>query len=108
MTIKINESAHQLVIDFIGEIDHHSAKKVLLQLDLYLQKKTPAKTVFNFERVDFMDSSGIAIILRGYKLTREYDGIFQIVNAQAQPFKVMQAAGLSRIVNIKTAEPNRV
>ena len=104
MTIKITENESEMTIEFMGEIDHHSAKKVLTQIDLYLQKKLPPKTIFDFSQVTFMDSSGIAIVLKGYKVTKEYDGIFHVINVPSQAFKVMKAAGLNRIINILTTE----
>ena len=104
MTIKLTETDTEMTIEFMGEIDHHSAKKVLLQIDLYLQKKLPPKTTFDFSQVTFMDSSGIAIVLKGYKVTKEYDGIFHVINVPPQAYKVMKAAGLNRIINILTTE----
>jgi len=50
-----------------------------------------------------MDSSGIALILRLYKQMRESGGELCVENPQRQPHKVIEAAGIDRVVRILTA-----
>ena len=46
----------------------------------------------------FMDSSGIAVLLRAYRRLGELGGTMCLANVPAQAAKVLRAAGLERII----------
>ena len=48
-----------------GELDHHGAQGLLLRLEQDIQKALPMALILDFTDVTFMDSSGIAVALRG-------------------------------------------
>ena len=52
--------------------------------------------------VGFMDSSGIAVVLRTWKRLREYGGAMRLVHVPPQPAKVLKAAGVDRLVPWET------
>lgn len=59
-----NESNRVLTIKFSGEIDHHSCLEIAKKTDDVIRKYLPQKLMFDFENVNFMDSSGIGMMLR--------------------------------------------
>ena len=83
-----------------GELDHHSARETLGGILRALDDYMPRNCVLDLSRVNFMDSSGIALILRLYKQMRESGGEVWVENPQHQPRKVLEAAGLDRVVRI--------
>jgi stage II sporulation protein AA (anti-sigma F factor antagonist) len=60
----------------------------------------PRECVLNFKELTFMDSSGIALILRADKRMKEIDGRLHVANVPAQPMRVLDASGLHRLIHI--------
>ena len=91
----------QLTIALCGEIDHHSAKETMQavgkKIDLYL----PSVCILDFRDVTFMDSSGIAIVINTVRRMRELDGKLKLQNIPAQPLKVLKAAGIEKITQLR-------
>ncbi len=90
----------KMVIQILGEIDHHSAKEIMTSIDERLQASAPRDCVLDFEKVSFMDSSGIAIILKSYRLLNAAGGRLWIENVPSQPMRVLDASGIERLVKI--------
>ena len=83
-----------------GELDHHGARSGMAIIKSRIEELLPRDCMLDFSEVTFMDSSGIAVILRTYKLMRELDVRLWIENVPAQPMKVIDAAGIDRLVGI--------
>ena len=67
------------------------------KLDLYL----PLFCVLDFRDVTFMDSSGIAVVISTLRRMKALGGKLQLQNLPPQPAKVLQAAGIERIAEIR-------
>ena len=65
-------------------------------IDRYL----PRDLVLDLTQLGFMDSSGIAVIVRSYKKMRSAGGRMYIENPQKQPLKVLDASGIDRMIPI--------
>ena len=52
-----------LKIKLRGEIDHHAAAVVRVNIDELIRSRTPKTLLLDMSAVDFMDSSGLALIL---------------------------------------------
>ena len=55
-----------LIFKLIGEIDHHNAKILRMQMDEKIILHRPQKTVLDLSHIDFMDSSGLGLIMGGF------------------------------------------
>lgn len=95
----------QLTIALSGEIDHHGARNVLRMIAGKIDQFVPKLCVLDFKGVTFMDSSGIAIVIHTYRRMRELDGLLRLRRVPAQPKKVLEAAGIHRLVTIEGREP---
>lgn len=100
MRISSSLQGTKLVIQIVGEIDHHSAKEIMSSVDERVQTAAPRDCVLDFAKVTFMDSSGIAIILKSYRLLKAAGGRLWIENVPSQPMRVMDASGIERLVKI--------
>ena len=91
----------QLTIALTGEIDHHSAREIMQivseKIDLYM----PLRCILDFQEVRFMDSSGIAVVLHTLRRMNTLQGKLLLQNIPAQPYKVLRAAGIEKITEIK-------
>ncbi|WP_025698439.1 anti-sigma factor antagonist, partial [Paenibacillus forsythiae] len=59
-----------LVVRLTGELDHHAADFVRMDLDEAILRKQVEHLVLNLKDLQFMDSSGLGVILGRYKLIR--------------------------------------
>lgn len=65
-----------------------------------IQKTLPMVLILDFTDVTFMDSSGIAVALRGWQRMRELGGAVTLRHVAPQPRKVFEAAGIGRMMTI--------
>ena len=82
------------------ELDHHSSIDLRSQTDMLLQTYHVKNLVFDFKDTEFMDSSGIAVALRGWQRMRELGGAVTLYHVAQQPRKVFEASGVGRMVTI--------
>ena len=53
-----------LTFKITEEIDHHWSEKIRRQVDNEIERYIPRKVVFDFDKVTFMDSAGIGMLIR--------------------------------------------
>ena len=89
-----------LTICMGGELDHHEARKVVAYIEENIDANLPREAVLDFKDLSFMDSSGIAVVLKTYRRMKEVGGKLRVENAAKQPRRVLDASGVERIVKI--------
>ena len=100
MEVSVKCEARHIFIRLSGELDHHSAKGLLRRLDQEIEKALPTQLTLDLSGVTFMDSSGIAVALRGWQRMRELGGAVTLYHVAQQPRKVFEASGVGRMVTI--------
>ena len=95
-----------LVVLLSGEIDHHILKTLRGTIDAQLEHYTPRTLVLDFDKVSFMDSSGIGLILGRKRIAESYGGKVVVRNTSGRVEKMIELAGLGfmitkREVNLK-------
>lgn len=96
-----NEGDSTLVVELGGEIDHHSAVAVRTEIDSEINSLAPKKTVLDLSEIDFMDSSGLGLIMGRYKLMQKLGGELTVRNPSRRIVDIFELAGLGRIVKIE-------
>ncbi len=91
-----------------GELDHHSASAVMREIDGALDRYMPVDCALDLSALKFMDSSGIAVILRLHKRMRSMGGRMAVVDPAEQPMRVLDASGIDRLVRIASTAKERV
>lgn len=95
-----------LQIDFTEEIDHHSCEKIRKRLDYEIQRFMPKKVIMDFQKVSFMDSAGIGLVIGRYKVASMYGGVMEINNVRPKIKKVFEMSGIHKIVSINEIKNN--
>lgn len=101
MEVSAKYEGEQLEFQLQGELDHHGAKGLLTSLEREIERTLPLMLVLDFSGVTFMDSSGIAVALRGWQRMREMGGTVTLRHVAAQPRKVFEASGVGRMMTIE-------
>ena len=100
MKVTYNEKDKELSIQITEEIDHHVAEKIRTRADFEIQKYIPKKLIMDFEKVNFMDSAGIGMILGRYKMISMFGGTMNMVNVAPNVKKVFEMSGITKIIPI--------
>lgn len=87
-----------------GEIDHHSAAGLRSGIDGVIFEFRPKRLELDLSRVNFMDSSGLGLIMGRYSLMREQGGEVIVVDPAPMVEKVMNLAGMKRIIKVVKSE----
>ena len=83
------------------ELDHHNAKVITEQSDWYIISQQIKNVIFNFKRTNFMDSSGIGVIMGRYKLINNIGGQIIVTNINQTIDRIFTISGLYKLVDIK-------
>ena len=100
MKTYVNIEGGVATIRIDGELDHHSAGKVIDDIEVLIGGRFPRELVVDMSAVSFMDSSGIAIVLGAYRRMMQVEGSIRLVNIPKQAAKVLKAAGIDKILKI--------
>lgn len=87
-----------------GEIDHHAAREIRTEIDETASRVKPEKLVFDFSAVQFMDSSGIGLIMGRCKLVQMWGGTVEITRLPPKIEKIVSLAGLNQLCTITKGE----
>lgn len=101
MDLKINveEKDGATLLRLDGEVDVYTAPKLKSQIiDLVDQGRF--KIVVDLEKVDFMDSSGLGVLVGGLKRVRSHDGAISLICSQENILKIFRITGLVKIFPI--------
>ena len=101
MEIVTRREERCLEIILKGELDHHGAHEIAGQLERSIESALPLRLVLDWSGVTFMDSSGIAVVMRARQRMRELGGCVELRHVAPQPKKVLEAAGLGRMMAIR-------
>ena len=84
-----------------GELDHCAAAFAMQAVESAVEEYMPRQCVLDFSELAFMDSSGIAVILKTERLMRHVNGDVRIRDANAQVRRVLELAGLGAMLQTK-------
>lgn len=101
MEMRENTDRQTLTLSFSGELDHHGVRDALRRIGLAIDVTLPCALILDLGGVTFMDSSGIALILRSQQKMRLNGGTALVRNVPPQARRVLEAAGISRLVSIQ-------
>ena len=109
-TFTYEESGYFLRVNLKGDIDHHSAVAVRSGIDTLLYRIRPRRVYLDLSGVDFMDSSGLGLIMGRYALAKEIGGDLVVTEPTPGVERVLRLAGLERVVRIErkaTSKPTQ-
>ncbi len=87
------------VIDVQGEIDIYTAPR-LRELLIDLVSKGNYQIVVNLEKVGFLDSTGLGVLVGGLKRVRAHDGSLDLACTQERILKIFRITGLTQVFGI--------
>lgn len=98
--MSITKEKTALIVTVSGELDHHKASKLRTEIDKSFTSDVKS-IIFDFSELDFMDSSGIGMIMGRYKKVRAVGGVLIIAAAKPQVKRILKISGLMNIVRLE-------
>ena len=89
-----------LLIHMPKELDHHNCRDLKRDTDLMLDENYINRIIFDFGKTEFMDSSGIGIIMGRYRKISCFGGHVYAIHADRQIQRIFRMSGLHKIVEI--------
>ncbi len=87
------------VVNVQGEIDIYTAPR-LRELLIDLVSKNNYQFVVSLEKVGFLDSTGLGVLVGGLDRVRAHDGSLDLVCTQERILKIFRITGLTEVFGI--------
>ena len=102
MKYQIQENC--LTIYLPNELDHHNAEDIRVHADRLIEEHQIKCVIFDFSDTNFMDSSGIGVMMGRYKLICLLGGRVWAVHVNERMKKILTMSGVTRIIQIYEEE----
>lgn len=93
-----------LTIFLPGELDHHNAEEIRKGADKLIEENHIKCVIFDFQETNFMDSSGIGVIMGRYKMVYLLGGEVWAVHANERIKKILTMSGVTKIIQMYEEE----
>ena len=103
--LSVEKRKGDLVVRLTGDIDHNAASRLCLALDEAMGKDPDIRRlIFDMRGVEFMDSSGIGILIGRKKTMDMHAGKVTAVNLGERVYKIFEKSGLFQIISLEEEE----
>lgn len=89
-----------------GELDHRLASAIRCEIDRKVFEARPEKLVLDISGTDFMDSSGLGLIMGRYRLAMSLGCEFCLTGVNSGAMRLLRMAGLDKTVKITKENEN--
>ena len=89
-----------LVFEITEELDHHISEIIRRRIDYEIHRFMPKRVILDFNRVVFMDSAGVGLVIGRYKTACSYGTKIEMVNVNPKIRRVFEMAGILKIIPI--------
>ena len=107
MSLQINmeyKEQQVLVVRLSGELDHHTADEVRNKVSIAIEQKNIRYVILNLEKLMFMDSSGLGVILGRYKQIKQAGGEMIVCAVSPSVNRLFNMSGLFKIIRLESSE----
>ena len=102
MKVSYKKIKDSLYLSFNGDLDHCCAEKIRGGLDKLITENKCSRVIFDFSDLNFMDSTGIGLIIGRYKLLKERNVQVYISNPSESVDKILKLSGVYNIITLLT------
>ncbi|BAB05255.1 anti-sigma F factor antagonist [Halalkalibacterium halodurans] len=104
LDVKLEQKDTVLLVRLIGELDHHTAEQLKRQVEEVLSQGVVKHIVLNLQQLEFMDSSGLGVILGRYKQVKNSGGEMVVCAISPTVKRLFEMSGLFKIIRLEENE----
>lgn len=97
-----------LIVRLIGELDHYYSEQVKEFVEKEMESNQTQHLVWNLSGLQFMDSSGLGVILGRYRQVNEMGGSVTVCGLNTQVKRLFQLSGLFKIMYVDKTEKDAI
>ena len=98
MQYQIKENC--LTIFLPAEVDHHNAEEIKREADKVIEEQHIKYVIFDFGRTNFMDSSGIGVLIGRSRNLSFSGGQVVATNLSPRVEQIFRISGLQRLITV--------
>src|SRR3954447_1208511 len=103
LSLETRQEDGHTIIEVGGEIDVYTAPKLRDKIT-ELVGSGNYHLVIDMEKVDFLDSTGLGVLVGGLKKARAHDGSMRLICNQERLLKIFRITGLSKVFVIHSSQ----
>jgi len=100
MIVQFQKRNQTLIITPEGELDHHNSVNIREQINDKFTSSQAKNIIFNMQKLRFMDSSGLGILIGRYKAVSSIGGKISIVKPTPTVQQLISLAGIHKIIPV--------
>ena len=103
LSLETREVADRTVVTVGGEIDVYTAPKLRDKIT-ELVNAGHHDLLVDMEKVEFLDSTGLGVLVGGLKKVRAQQGSMELICSQDRLLKIFRITGLAKVFTIHDSE----
>ena len=103
LTLETREQNGHTLLAIAGEIDVYTAPKLRDKIT-ELVNAGHHNLILDMENVDFLDSTGLGVLVGGLKKIRAQEGTMALICSQDRLLKIFKITGLAKVFTIHPSE----
>ncbi|WP_054024322.1 anti-sigma F factor antagonist [Bacillus sp. FJAT-28004] len=101
---ELEQYRNVLIVRLRGELDHHTADVVRFKMEEALLRGNSDHIILSLKELQFMDSSGLGVILGRYKQVKSKGGKMVVCDVNPNVHRLFEMSGLFKILTIHENE----
>ena len=94
----MEEKNRNLIVQLTGELDHHTVEGARDKIDRAFARVNAKNIIFDFSGLDFMDSSGIGMVIGRYRQIENQGGRVAAVGVSPEFGRIFEISGLQKLM----------
>ena len=99
MESKYQKETDTLTFYLEGELDHHAAQKLRLELDEKIVAVRAARVVLDLSGTEFLDSSGLGLILGRVRVAQNAGATLSVAGANRRIRRILELCGAQQYLS---------
>jgi anti-sigma B factor antagonist len=100
LEVRVSGDGGRVVVEVAGEIDLLTAGQLRDGLREAVRVAGTAPVIVDLSRVDFLDSSGVQVLVDGYHTAMVAGGTLTVRGARGIPARVLHVVGLAQLLGL--------
>lgn len=104
MNTMFHQDGSVLTVHLPADVDHPISDEIRRESDRIIENVYIRTMIFDFEKTDFMDSSGIGLLMGRYRALGMRQGCIRAVQVSSHIERLLHLSGVHKYIEIQKSE----